>query len=99
MAQNTTIVVPANTWTLLTDADVTTVTFQNQGSNSVLIKATADETEPTDKTGALQYHPGTGENNMTVADVFLGVDTPVRLWAFSSDTVPVMISHAGEVEE
>jgi hypothetical protein len=38
MAQNTTINVPAATWTILTDADVSAITFQNVGSDAVLIK-------------------------------------------------------------
>jgi len=32
MAQNTTIAVPAKTWTLLTNSDVTNITFQAGGS-------------------------------------------------------------------
>lgn len=93
MAQNTTIVVPADTWTQLTNADAATITFQNQGSCSVLIKATIDGTAPTDKTGALQYAPGMGEKKMTVADVFLGLTSPDRIWAWASEAVPIMVSH------
>ena len=37
MPQQTTISVPANTWTQLTDANVTTITFQNVGGDFVRI--------------------------------------------------------------
>lgn len=40
MPQQTTISVPANTWTQLTDANVTTITFQNVGGDFVRIRAT-----------------------------------------------------------
>jgi hypothetical protein len=58
MAQNTTISVPASTWTQLTDADVTNITFQNVSSNHVLIKGTTDATAPTSKDGAYQQGRG-----------------------------------------
>ncbi len=40
MAQNATINTTANDWVLLTDSNIATITFQNIGSNHILIKAT-----------------------------------------------------------
>jgi len=46
MAQNTTTTIAAATWTQLTDADIARITFQNVGSNHVLIKATIGASTP-----------------------------------------------------
>ena len=92
MAQNTTTTLTAATWTQLTDADVTTITFQNTGSQYIQIKGTTDATAPTDATGALRYNPGQGELNTALADLFPGI-AAVRVWAYSDIAVPVMVSH------
>ena len=92
MAQNTTTTLTAATWTQLTDADVTTLTFQNTGSQYIQINGTTDATAPTDATGALRYNPGQGELNTALADLFPGI-AAVRVWAYSDIAVPVMVSH------
>lgn len=94
MAQNTTIAIPAATWTQLTDADITAITFQNIGSNHVMIKATTDTSAPTDFTGALRYNPGQGERNALLDDLFPGLAGCDRLWAYSTDATQVVVSHA-----
>ena len=94
MAQNTTTNIPAATWTQLTDADVTTITFQNVGGDSVLIKATTNTTAPTTDAGAVRYPPGTGERNVAMSDLFPGLSGADRLWAYAKDGGRVMVSHA-----
>lgn len=94
MAQNTTIKIPAKTWTLLTDSDVTAVSFQNQSSVHVMIAATTSATPPTDLTGAIRYNPGQGERNATVANLWLGLSSPDRLYAWAEDPAQIWISHA-----
>jgi hypothetical protein len=94
MAQNTTISVPASTWTQLTDADVTNITFQNVSSNHVLIKGTTDATAPTSKDGAVRYNPGQGERNVAMTDLFPGISGADRLFAWADDNAVVMVSHA-----
>ena len=94
MAQNTTIAVAAATWTQLTDADITSITFQNIGSNHCMIKATTDDTAPTDFTGALRYNPGQGERNALLDDLFPGLAGCDRIWAYSTDATQVVVSHA-----
>lgn len=96
MPQNTNITVPANTWTQLTDADVTSITFQHVGKPGadLLVKATTDATAPTDATGALFYPYGMGERNVALSDLFPGISSRDRLWAFSSSGTTVMVSHA-----
>ncbi len=93
MAQNTSIELTANTWTQLTDANVTSITFQNGCSNSVLIKGTASAVAPTDDAGSISYAPGQGELNTALADLFPGV-AAVRVYAYSDVNGEVMVSHA-----
>lgn len=94
MAQNTTYNLAADTWTLLTDADVTVVTFQNTSQSDVWIKATTDTTAPTNMQGALKYHPSMGEAARSLADLFPGLSGRDRLWAYSDEAASVFVSHA-----
>jgi hypothetical protein len=94
MAQNTTITVPAGAWTQLTDADITSITFQNIGSNHIMVKATTDGTAPTNYAGAIRYNPGQGERNVALSDLFPGLAGRDRLWAYATDATQVVVSHA-----
>lgn len=94
MPQNTTINVAKNTWTLLTDANVTSVTFQNISGNFVQIKGTVGASAPTSVAGAIRYNPGQGERNVTLTDLFPGVSGVNRIYAFSPDGAAMVISHA-----
>jgi hypothetical protein len=94
MAQNTTIAIPAATWTQLTDADITSITFQNVGSNHIIVKATTDGTAPTSTDGGFRYNPGQGERNVFLSDLFPGIASRDRLWAYSTDASSVVVSHA-----
>ena len=95
MAQNTTKTVAASTWVQLTNDDIAAATFQNNGSNAVFILATPDATDPTSTSGAIRYNPGAGERStVTLAQLFPGVTTPVRLFAYAPQGGQVLISHA-----
>ena len=93
MAQNTTIPLTQGQWTQLTDADVSSITFQNTGGYHILIKGTTDATAPTSAAGAIRANPGQGELNVLMADLFPGIAAK-RLWALSSQAVGVFVSHA-----
>ena len=93
MAQNTTITLTAGTWTQLTDANVTAITFQNRGGQFMYVTGTTGTTAPTDTTGAVRYNPGQGERNVLLTDLFPGI-AAVRVWALSDQAVDVMVSHA-----
>lgn len=93
MARNTTVSIPAETWTQLTDADVSAITFQNIGGSYVLIKATTDTTAPTDASGSIRYNPGQGERNVLLADLFPGLSGRDRLWAWAENSAPIFVSH------
>jgi hypothetical protein len=92
MAQNTTITLTAGAWTQLTDADISSITFQNTGGYHMLVKGTATATAPTDATGAIRYNPGQGERNVSLSDLFPGISA-ARVYAYSDDAVSVMVSH------
>jgi hypothetical protein len=98
MAQNTNILIPANTWVLLTDSDVTNITFQVMGQNFIYLKATVGATPPSDTTGAIIYHFTQGETNVALADLFLGVSGANRVYAYvgneAGGSANVMVSHA-----
>lgn len=93
MAQNTTVDLSANEWTQLTDADVTTITFQNVGGSHMLVKGTTGATAPADFSGCIRYNPGQGELNTALSDLFPGISA-ARVYAYSPGGVPVMVSHA-----
>lgn len=93
MAQNTNISITPETWTQLTDADVTSITFQNRGSSHILVKGTTSASAPTDDTGAIRYNPGQGERNAFLSNLFPGI-AAVRVYAFCETGNTVMVSHA-----
>jgi len=94
MAQNTTITIPAETWTQLSDADIDSCTFQNVGLNYVLVKGATDATAPDSTDGALRYDPKQGEKNAFLVDLFPGIDGADRLYAFSPGGTEMVVSHA-----
>jgi hypothetical protein len=93
MAQNTDIVVPIGVWTQLTNANVTSITFQNKSGNFILVKGTVGETAPTDNDGAIRYNPGQGERNASLTDLFPGI-AATRVYAYAFSGAEVMVSHA-----
>lgn len=94
MAQNTTITLEAGVWTQLTDADVTSITFQNTGGYHILVAGTVGATAPTNTNGALRYNPGQGERNVALSDLFPGISA-TRVYALcSAGSVGVTVSHA-----
>jgi hypothetical protein len=98
MAQNTNIDIAANTWTLLTDSDVTALTFQVLSQNFVYIKATVGATAPTTTAGSIIYDFTEGEANASLEDLFPGVSGANRVYAYpgneSGGAARVMVSHA-----
>ena len=93
MAQNTTLSVPAGTWTQITDADVTSITFQVSGDAIAYIAGAAGTTAPTDTVGAIRYSPNQGELNAPLADLFPGISA-ARVWVFATSNISVFVSHA-----
>jgi len=93
MARNTDILLPTATWTQLTDADVTSITFQNKSGDYILVKGTVGASAPSDDDGAVRYNPGQGERNVSLSDLFPGV-AATRVYAYAPTGAEVMVSHA-----
>ena len=94
MPQNTTYDLAAKTWTMITDADVTEITFQNVSESDVWIKATTDTASPTTRVAAIKYPPSMGERKVAMADLFPGLTGADRVWAYCDAPASVMVSHA-----
>lgn len=94
-ARNASVAIPAAAWTLITNGAVTTaVTFQNNGGHPLKVKATTDATTPTDDDGHLLYNPGFGAQGLTIAELFPGLTSPNRLWAYGVFGGSMAVSHA-----
>jgi len=93
MARNTDILLPTASWTQLTDADVTSITFQNKSGDYILVKGTVGASAPSDDDGAVRYNPGQGERNVSLSDLFPGV-AATRVYAYAPNGAEVMVSHA-----
>ena len=97
MAQNTDILLTAGSWTQLTDANVTSITFQNRSSDFILIKGTTSAVAPVNDDGAIRYNPGQGERNALLSDLFPGI-AAVKVYGYAPANATaspvVMVSHA-----
>ena len=94
MPRQTTVTIQSDTWTELTAADASVVTLQNQGPYVIEVLATSTSTAPEITERGLFYGPQQGEISLSLADVFLGTSSPVRLWARGSSGGTVWVSHA-----
>ena len=94
MPQNTTVAI-TNDWTMVTDANVTAITFQNVNAYAIQVIGTNGTTTPT-ATGGINYNPGQGERAVDMADLFPGVSGANRLWARVPGIAAglVFVSHA-----
>ena len=94
-AKNSTDEISAATWTLLTDGAVTTpVTAQNVGGHPLKIKATTDANAPSNDAGHILWTPGFGTQGLTIAELFPGLTSPNRIWAYGDKGGRVTVSHA-----
>ena len=92
-ARNTDITV-GSTYTELTDNNISNISFQNKGSGTLEVVAVASGT-PAETVNGVIYAEREGEDNLPVADRWLGVTTPARVWArFANSTGSVWVSHS-----
>lgn len=97
MAQHTIKTLAPATWAELTDADVSAITFQNVGDDDVYIVVQTTDTMPTGTpvaNNAYRYGPKTGEINVTLANMALGLTSPDRVFAYAPNGGAVLVSHA-----
>lgn len=95
MAQNTTIVV-TDEWTLLTDSDVSAITFQNIGWQDIYVQVTASADAPGASEHGLRYAPLNREVNVSLSSLAPGVTSPTRVYARTrqGSAAAVWVSHA-----
>ena len=95
MAKNETVSVPADTWTQLTDGDVSSITFQVLGGEGVRVVAqNGAASDPSNAEDVIYYPPAHGERNVSLSDLFPGVTDPNRVYAYAPDAALVFVSHA-----
>ena len=94
MARNETLEVKSQTWSQLTNGDVSAITFQNQGPGDILVVATTSAAAPSTTSGTIRYKDGEGESNAALADLFPGVSSGDRVYAFGAGACSVFVSHA-----
>lgn len=92
MAQHTTLTIPANTWTLITSNDVSSLTFQNQSFYTLQVKGTSGAVPPSDFMGVSEYGPGQGEINSALADMWPGLSAN-RVYVFCTNIAKILVSH------
>lgn len=80
------------TWTQITAADVTNITFDNVGGTDCWIKRGAG-TAPTDLSGAMRVRPGTRAVNEAIDEVWPGL-SGARVWAFCITEGQLAVQHA-----
>jgi hypothetical protein len=93
MAYDATLSVAAATWTQITNANATAITFQNLSDDDLWVTVTAGATPPTTLAGALRYRPGAGESNRALADLAPGI-SGTRVYVYSGSGARVRTSHA-----
>ena len=92
MAQNTTIFVPANTWTQITNSAATAIRVQPLGDLSALLElqATVGEVPPTNSLGAVRISK---PSYMKLNEIWVGVAGANRVYARCDTAIEVSVSH------
>ena len=94
-ARNDDVAAIKQDWVELTAGDVTNITFQNKGSDQIIVLGTIGSVKPAASDKGIAYASGKGEVNTAIADLFLGIASPNRLWVWgTSSASDVFVSHA-----
>ncbi len=96
MARNEAVTLTGSIWTELSDAETIAaeVAFQNIGGGDVTILATTGTSAPAATVwDGFIYSPGEADAR-TLAVMFPGLTTPIRLWARGRNSGKVMVSYA-----
>ena len=93
MPQTTNVNIPARTWTQITDANVTSATFQNVSDFDVWVRGTVGAVAPTGGASGIKYMPSQGEVNRPLSYMFPGTSGANRLYVWSESNATVFISN------
>lgn len=91
MAQNTTYEA-TQAWLLVTDSDVTAVSFQNRSNYPLEVYATVGTGTPAASVQGIMYPKHQGERNANLSDLFPGISGANRIWVRGNGQM--WISHA-----
>lgn len=95
MARNAIVTLAAGGWTQLTSGNVSAIRAQNLSGYVVRLMATADTTEPTDFEGVIDLLPNQIlAADMTLDQIWPGVPSAARVWAYCGNGGSVSVSHA-----
>jgi len=101
MSRNVTVNCPAGEWTELTNAEncSTDMTVVLKSWNTpALIQATTSGTAPSTVDGLPLLEYGNGFKESTLAEIFTGLASPVRLWGRPLETNPYTGLNADSVD-
>ena len=94
MARSEDLIIPAKTWTEITNSDVSSITFQNKSASIPMqVQGTSGSVQPTGVEGVL-YTAGTGEFGLSLSSGFAGVTGANRVWVYANQQIEVFVSHA-----
>lgn len=96
MAKDSTDEIGANTWTQLTNANVTAATFQNRGGHDLILQLTVGANAPAAGTdNGVLFRPGEGfDADKSLSSIFPGVSGGNRIYALGRVGGRAYISHA-----
>lgn len=95
MAQNTTLTLTAGVWTQLSNADITAIRVATLGTEAIWLAATVGATPPSNTDGAVPLLPGQiMAADLTLSQLWPGVSGANRVYAQSTNTAKVSVSHA-----
>lgn len=93
MAINARVAIPADTWTQLTNANATAITFQVK-TGPIEIAVAVGAVAPSDFDDAITYYEGQGELLVPLASLAPGI-AGTRVYAYSAGQAgAVWVSHA-----
>jgi hypothetical protein len=94
-AYHDTLTLDANTWKALTSGTITAGRFTNLSGAPVWLQATAANTAPTSRVGAVPLQPGLSiAADLTLAQMFPGVTSAAYLWGYCEMGGSMSVSHA-----
>jgi len=95
MARNDNVTIPTLTWTQLTNANATAIRVQSVSGSEMRLQATNGITAPSTQVGVIVLAGGAVlAADLTIAQLWPGVNGANRVWAFANTASVASVSHA-----
>ena len=95
MARNNNVEIPPAVWTQLTNADASSIRVQSVSATEMRLQATTGVTAPSTLLGTIVLGGGNVlAADLTIAQLWPGVDGAPRVWAFANTGSVASVSHA-----